>query len=185
VPTEDGQHHRISDDNLAAWVEALVCTCTHTRMGEFLTSLERQCAHSVSWRDYYCTITGRCSDPSYQVTPSYRAAGSLQAVSIPPSRRRDIKSSTFAATASLRESVEKSSISEASSGVPGPGYYSGKALKSLGETSLSALEDFIILMRRCQQRYHLKIWEKLKGKLGMKGQKKFFKILGDVLEMSR
>jgi hypothetical protein len=118
-------------------------------------------------------------------TPSNPADGSLRAVLIPPSHRRNIRSPALAATASLRESLKRSSISEASSGVPGPGYYSGKALKWLGEKTLNVLEDATIFKRAYQYRYQLKRWEKLEGTLGIENQKKLFKMLEDMLEMSR
>jgi hypothetical protein len=109
----------------------------------------------------------------------------LRAVSTPPSHRRNIRMPVFGATASLRESLGMSSMSSASSGIPGPGYYSGKAIKCLGETSLDVLEYLIIRMRTFQYLYRLKRWETLNGKFGTKKQESFFGMLGDALEMSR
>lgn len=96
-----------------------------------------------------------------------------------------VKSPALAATASLRESFEGLSTSQASSGVPGPGYYSGKAMKWLGERCLNTLEDIILFKRTCQYTYYLKRWQNRKGPLGVKQQKKLFKMLENALDMSR
>jgi hypothetical protein len=83
------------------------------------------------------------------------------------------------ATASLLDNLERSWISEAS--FSAPGYLSGKALKWLGDKGLNALEDANRLKRGYQYRYRLKRWDQLNNTLGMKEQKKLFKMLEDAL----
>lgn len=113
-----------------------------------------------------------------------------RAVSVSPSQRRNAKSPTLAATASLRGSLEKSSLSSRlSSGVPGPGYYSGKALKWLGENVLNGLEHVVIMGKTYHHTALLRRWGKRQRmglgnpKLPLEKKTKLFRILEDALEM--
>jgi len=93
--------------------------------------------------------------------------------------------------ASLCETLESSKSLCASSGVLGVGYYSGKALKWLGEQMLIALEDSIIMKRLGQHRRTLRLWncarwEKMDSpERAMKKQKELFAVIEDVLELSK
>jgi hypothetical protein len=119
-------------------------------------------------------------------TPSNRGEGSLRAVSVPPSHRRNTTSPALAATASLHESLEEYSTSCPSSGIPGPGYLSGKALKWLGKKSINTLEDAIIMKRACQHRIRLNLWKMFRGTpFGKIHQRELFEMLEEALEMSR
>jgi hypothetical protein len=119
-------------------------------------------------------------------SPSKLAGDPPRGVSIPPSRRPNIRCPTLTPTASPCESIEWYSISEASSGVPGPGYLSGKALKWLGLKSLSALDVSITFVLKYQHMAHRKIGERFKGtKFGNEKYVTLFRILEDARELSR
>ena len=106
----------------------------------------------------------------------------MRAVSIPPSHRRNVRSPTLVATASLRDSLS----SRPSSGVLGPGYYSGKAIKWFGQKCINGVESVIIFKRCWQYQYRLKQWSSSKGDAARsKRDKQFFTMLGDLLELSR
>ena len=108
----------------------------------------------------------------------------VRAVSIPPSHRRNIKSPTLFATSSIRDALRRSS--RASSGVPGPGYYSAKMIEWLGEKSINLVESAIIFKRCWEYRYRLKRWKGYEGgAANQKREKQFFDMLGDLLELSR
>ena len=86
------------------------------------------------------------------------------------------------ATASIRERLS----SDPSSGVLGPGYYSGKAIEWFGHKCLNGIERAIIFKRCWQHQYRLKQWSSSKGDAaGRKRDKQFFTMLGDLLELSR
>ena len=86
------------------------------------------------------------------------------------------------ATASIRESLS----SRSSSGVLGPGYYSGKAIEWFGRKCINGIEDVIIFKRCWQYKYRLKQWSSSEGDaVGCKRDKQFFTMLEDLLELSR
>ena len=86
------------------------------------------------------------------------------------------------ATASIRESLS----SRPSSGVLGPGYYSGKAIEWLGKKCINGIEDVIIFTRCWQYHYRLKQWFSSEGNAeGHNRDKRFFAMLEDLLELSR
>lgn len=108
-------------------------------------------------------------------------------VAVVPSRQLNLGSPTFAVSESPLFSLQSpETASSASSGVPGPGYLPGKALKWLGEKSLNALVDLIIRGRIQQHLASLRKWRKWDGlELRLKQHRKILHILQDVLEMSR
>ena len=107
---------------------------------------------------------------------------SMQAVSIPPSHRRNAKSPMLCTTSSLSGRLS----STPSSGVPGPGYYSGKGMKWIGRKCLNVIENAIIFKRCWQYQYRLRKWEASGGGAAAgKRKKQFFEMLGDMLELSR
>jgi hypothetical protein len=111
----------------------------------------------------------------------------VRAVSIAPSLHRHYNGSGASiGVPSFEEGYETSIASFASSGVYGPGYYSGKAIKWLGEISLKALEEVIILRRAHQHRTLLKRWRKLdRTEIEREEQQKVLQIVEEALEMSR
>ena len=89
------------------------------------------------------------------------------------------------ATASICDSLQSR---PPSSGVPGPGYYSGKAIKWFGQKCIDGIEGVIIYKRCWQYRYRLKQWSSSKGDVaGSTGKrdKQFFAMLEELLELSR
>ena len=104
----------------------------------------------------------------------------VRAVSIPPSHRRNAKSLGLRTTSSIRDRLS----SQPSSGIPGPGYYSGKAIKWFGEKCLDGIENFIILKRCWQHQYRLRRWEASTDGVAM-CKEQFFELLEDMLELSK
>ena len=170
MPTEDGQHHRLTDEHLAKWVNALVRTlASHGRLA---MNASIQCAAEAT-----------ASQPPDGILMPRASAGSpaslVRAVSIPPSHRRNVKSPTLCTTSSIRDTLS----SRPSSGVPGPGYYSGKAIKWLGEKCLQGIEDAVIFKRCWQHESHLKRW--LASRSIGKEREELFKFLEDAIELSK
>lgn len=72
-----------------------------------------------------------------------------------------------------------------SSGVPGPGYYGGKALKWLGKASLRGIQNAVILVRFRRYRRLTTLWVETKGNLlGIREDDEFYQMLSDMLEFS-
>ncbi|KAF8580460.1 hypothetical protein K439DRAFT_1662788 [Ramaria rubella] len=84
------------------------------------------------------------------------------------------------------QEVSKSILS---SGVPGPGYYSGKALKWIGDKALDAIETLVINRRAAQHLSQLKRWNVASDaqtlRWGSEERQLLSRILGDALVMSR
>ena len=105
-------------------------------------------------------------------------------MSIPPSHCRNIKPPTLLATSSIRDALQRSF--HASSGVPGPGYYSAIMIEWLGKNCIHGIENVIIFKRCLQYQYLLRRWEGYKGgAANRRREKQFFDMLGDLLELSR
>ncbi|KAF8516253.1 hypothetical protein JB92DRAFT_2911128 [Gautieria morchelliformis] len=86
---------------------------------------------------------------------------------------------------SISNSRSKTDNTSISSGVPGPGWLAGKAMKWLGVKSLNALE-FAAIKRRANGHIScLKKWGKGRPSLGENEQTKVLGMLDDALQMSR
>ena len=105
----------------------------------------------------------------------------MRAVSIPPSHRRNVRSPMLVGTASIRDSLS----SPPSSGVIGPGYYTGKAIKWFGQKCINGIEDVIVFKRCWQHQHRLKHWSSSKSDAAGKCDNQFFAMLEDLLELSR
>ena len=123
---------------------------------------------------------------------SESSASASWAVSVTPSQCRRAGSPALAATASLRERLEMASRpSRPSSGVLGPGYYSGKALKWLGERVLDGVERFVVMGRTYRRTARVKRWGKRHSwyfddaNFLVEKEETLFQILEDALEMLR
>ncbi|KAF8516251.1 hypothetical protein JB92DRAFT_2273613 [Gautieria morchelliformis] len=126
----------------------------------------------------------------------------VRAISVAPSRRRpgphhqpvgsSARSidSTVAVrnggnTISFSESVTSAGFTSISSGVPGPGYFGGKAIKWLGEKGLNTIQFTLIKRRASSHVSCLEKWGKHPPPLGVDERGKVFEMLSDALEMSR
>ena len=120
----------------------------------------------------------------------------VYAVSVAPSRRkssphhhpaentaRSIDSIVVSQSPGFENSTTNTVSTPISSGVPGPGYFGGKALKWLGEKGLDAIQYTVIIRRRNLHTSLLQRWTKKGIKLDITERKKVFEMLGDALEM--
>ena len=168
--TEDGQHHRLSDEHFAKWVNAMVRTLTSH--GRLSMNASMQCASEAT----------ASQPPEGILMPGASARSSrslVRAVSIPPSHRRNTRSSILRATSSIRYTLS----SRPSSGALGPGYYSGKAIEWLGKKCLNGIESAIIF-KRCWQ--HERLLKRLQASGGVgEHRDELFKFLEDVLELAK
>ena len=171
VPTEDGQHHRLSNENFAKWVNALVCA--HASHG--LLSMNA----SMQWVGEATLL----QPPDGILMPRASSGPStlvVRAVSTPPSHRRNAKSPMLCTTSSICDTF---SSRLSSSGASGPGYYSGKAMEWLGKKCIHGIESAIIFKRCWQHEYRLKQLQ-ASGDFG-KHRDELSTCLGDALELSQ
>ena len=174
VPTEDNQHYHLSGESFMEWVEALVRGHLAYYQARLPIHTSLQCLGEAT--------TSQPPDGLLWPKPSVDEPPTVRAVSVPPSRRRNVRSPTLIATASIRKSLS----SHPSSGALVPGFYSGKAIEWFGQKCINEIEDVIIFKRCRQYQYLLKQWSSSKGDAaGRKPDKQFFAMLDDLLELSR
>ncbi|KIJ47441.1 hypothetical protein M422DRAFT_778095, partial [Sphaerobolus stellatus SS14] len=91
--------------------------------------------------------------------------------------------SLFSTPSSWNNGTE--ACSSLSSGVPGPGYIGGKALKWLGQKSLRGIQEAIILARFQKYRRITAKWVLSKGDLSeISEENEIYHMLGDMLELT-
>jgi len=72
-----------------------------------------------------------------------------------------------------------------SSGVPGPGYLTGKAMKWLGQVSLRGLQEAVLLARLWRYNRLVTTWRTQNNLIMcVKNEKEIYNVLGDMLELS-
>ncbi|KAF8521785.1 hypothetical protein BU17DRAFT_64769 [Hysterangium stoloniferum] len=97
------------------------------------------------WVDVLCSAEGSALQPPDGLLPSGGQSSTstppAKAVSITPSRRHRARSRILAATASIRESLDRST---ASTSTITPGYYGNKGLEWIGRNTLNAIEKSLL-----------------------------------------
>jgi len=144
--TVDGQHHQLSEVGFAAWVDALV------RIHALSEDSDMKCPQCLGDTSTAQPPPGVLNTSASLSGENASSASVPGVVSVAPS---------LAPTASLRESLSMLSLSSwASSGIPGPGYYSGKAFKWVGENILNGMDRVIIMGKTYRYTSRLKRLQK-------------------------
>ncbi|KAF8579299.1 hypothetical protein K439DRAFT_410719 [Ramaria rubella] len=155
--------------------------CVPTRDNQHFRLDDR---HVADWARALCAGTATTAEPPHALFEHIRGGfvwnrtnggERVEAVSIAPSRR----------TASSIRGTSTVSSMNASSGVLGPGYLSGKMFKWFGTKGLDAVEDMFIMKRANGHVDTLRGWEKRPRALGDRERKEVYGMLTDALEMAR